>query len=142
MLGAFPFVLGVWFGLNLWWGRDPRKRVWLYAFTEGFILLRDPQADAAPVRWSQVTGVSPVWTEVYSPAAEEPGTALTAYRLWLADGQACEISRSLKNVRDPYQEIGQLFSTLAPGTVGKTMPKFPTIDEILATYAGQPGPRA
>jgi hypothetical protein len=32
--------------------------------------------------------------------------------------------------------MGQLFRTLAPGTVGKTMPKFPTIDEIIATYAG------
>jgi hypothetical protein len=28
---------------------------------------------------------------------------------------------------------------LAPRTVGTTMPKFPAIDEIIATYAGQPG---
>ena len=31
--------------------------------------------------------------------------------------------------------MGQLFSGLAPGTIGKTMPRFSTIDEIIATYA-------
>ena len=33
----------------------------------------------------------------------------------------------------------ELFSGLAPGTVGKTMPGFCTIDEITATYARAPG---
>jgi hypothetical protein len=36
-------------------------------------------------------------------------------------------------------EMGQLFMSLAPGTVGKTMPKLPTIDQIIATYAAKPG---
>jgi hypothetical protein len=36
-------------------------------------------------------------------------------------------------------EMGQLFRGLAPGTVGKTMPKLPTVDEIIATYAVKPG---
>ena len=67
---------------------------------------------------------------------------LTAYRLRTADGQPHEISRSLKNVRDPYQEIGQLFRAIAPGSVGKTMPKFPTVDQVIAAYVGTPGPRA
>ena len=64
--------------------------------------------------------------------------------LRLADGQTREISRSLQNARDPYQEMGQLFRNLAPGTVGKTMPKFPTIDEILAAccYACTAGRRS
>jgi len=44
-------------------------------------------------------------------------------------------------VRDPYQEIGQLFRAIAPGSVGKTMPTFPTVDQIIAAYAGRPGPR-
>jgi hypothetical protein len=47
---------------------------------------------------------------------------------------------ALKNVQDPYLEIGQLFRQLAPATVGTTMPAFPTIDEIIARYAGPPQP--
>lgn len=66
---------------------------------------------------------------------------LTAYRLRLADGRVHEISRSFRNVQDPYGETGQLFSGLAPGTVGKTMPRFPAVDEIIATYAQAPGRR-
>ena len=52
----------------------------------------------------------------------------------MADGRVQDISRSFKNVQDPYGEMGQLFSGLAPGVVGKTMPKLPTVGEIIASY--------
>jgi hypothetical protein len=32
LLGATPFVAGVWFGLTLWRRREPRRRVCFYAF--------------------------------------------------------------------------------------------------------------
>ena len=137
LLGLFPFAFGAWFGVSLWRGRDPKRQAWFYAFTEGFLLLNDWRAEAAPVRWNQVIEVSPVWTEVY-PDAEKSRPVLTAYRLRSADGELHEITRSFKNVRDPYREMGQLFRGLAPNTVGKTMPKFPTVDEILAAYTGKP----
>jgi hypothetical protein len=108
----------------------------------GFLLLDDPAGYAVPVRWGQVTEVGPVWTAVYSPASEEPRTAVAAYRLRTADGQAHEISRSFKNVQDPYLEIGQLFRHLAPAVIGKSMPTFPTIGQIIAAYAWTPGPGA
>lgn len=38
----------------------PRRRIWLYAFTRGFMLLDDPPADAVPLLWSQVTDVTEV----------------------------------------------------------------------------------
>ena len=139
-LGAFPFLFGAWYGLSLW--RGLRRRVWFYAFTEGFMLLEDPPGGAVPVRWGQVTKVGPVWTEVYSPASEESRPALAAYRLRTADGQTHEISRSVQNVQDPYLEIGQLFRHLAPATIGTTMPTFPTIDQIIAAYVRKPGPGA
>ena len=88
--------------------------------------------------WSQVTEVREVWTDIYRPGDEDPGPALTAYRLQSADGRAYEISRSFRNMQDPYGEMGHLFRGLAPGTVGKTMPGFPAIDEIIATYTGKP----
>lgn len=134
----FPFVAGAWIGVSFWRGRQPRRQVWLYAFTGGFMLLDDQLREAAPVPWSQVTAVGQVWANTYRPGDEDPLPALTAYRLRSADGRAHEISRSLRNVHDPYGEMGQLFRGLAPGTVGKTMPRFPTIDEIIATYAGKP----
>ncbi len=142
VLAAFPFAVGAWFGLSLWRGREPRRCVWCYAFAEGFMLLDNPGADAAPVRWSQVTEVGEVWTEVYDPTAEESRPALTAYRLRSGDGQAHEILRSFWNVRDPYREAGQLLRSLVPASAGNTMPRFPTIDEIIATHARKPGPGA
>jgi hypothetical protein len=133
---AYPFLAGAWIGLGFWLGREPRRQVWLYAFTEGFILLDRSAAGAMPVPWSQVTGVSPVWTNTYRPGDEDhPRPVLSAYRLRSADGRLHEISRSFKNVQDPYGEVGQLFRGLAPGIVGKTMPRLLTIDEVIATYA-------
>jgi hypothetical protein len=90
------------------------------------------------VRWSQVTEIGEVWTNSYSPGDEDPTPVLSAYHLRLADGRAIEISRDFKNVQDPYREMGQLFRGLAPNTIGKTMPRFFTIDEILATYGRTP----
>jgi hypothetical protein len=140
VLAAFPFAAGAWFGLSLWRGREPKRCVWLYAFEEGFLLLDDLRADATPVRWSQVTDVGQVWTEVYDPAAEQSRLALTAYRLRSADGQDHEISRSFRNVRDPYGDVGALLRSLAPASLGRAMPAFPTIDEIIAGYARTPAP--
>jgi hypothetical protein len=78
---------------------------------------------------------------VYNVGAEEPRPTLTAYRLRCADGQTHEISRSFQNVRYPYREVGQLLRGM-PASAGKTMPTFPTVDEIIAAYAGRPGSRA
>ncbi len=38
LLGAFPFIAGAWIGVTFWRGRTPKRQVWLYAFTEGFLL--------------------------------------------------------------------------------------------------------
>jgi hypothetical protein len=142
LLGVFPFAFGAWFGVSLWRGREPKRTVWFHAFTQGFILMDDPVAPAAPVRWNQVVDVSEVWTGVYNPASEESRPTLTAYRLRTADGQAHEISRSFWNVRDPYREVGQLIRGLVPASVGSTIPAFPTIDEIINAYTRRRGPGA
>jgi hypothetical protein len=139
VLGAFPFMVGAWFGISLIRGRVPRRWVWFYAFTEGFVLPEDPRASAAPVRWSEVTQVSEVWTDVYNVSAEESRPALTAYRLRLADGSACDISRSLRNVRDPYRDVGQVLRGVMPAAVSQTMPAFPSVDQIVARFAGPRG---
>jgi len=140
LLGLFPFAFGAWFGLSLWRGREPKRTVWFYAFTGGFMLLDHPRVQAVPVRWSQVIEVSQVWTDVYNPASEDSRATLTAYRLCSADGQVHEISRSFWNVRDPYRQVGQMLRGLMPATLGSNMPKFPTIDEIIAGYTKGPGP--
>jgi hypothetical protein len=138
--GFFLFFSIFWYALTLW--RGMRRRVWCYAFTGGFVLLDDPAGDAAPVRWGQVTAVGPVWTQAHDPVAEEPRTVLGGYRLRTVDGQAHEISHEFENVEDPYREMGQWFRTLFPNTIGTTMPRFPTIDQVIAAYASKPGPGA
>jgi hypothetical protein len=138
LLGATPFITGAWFGLTVWRRREPKRRVWLYAFTEGCAFLDGPQADALYLRWSEVTEVGEVWTNVYDVSAEESRPRLTAYQLRCADGRTCEISRSLINVRDPYPGVGPLVRGVMPADVGATMPKFPTIDEVIAAFAVKP----
>jgi hypothetical protein len=124
-------------GLTLWRRREPRRRVWFYAFAQGCALLDGSQADAIFLRWSDVTEVGEVWTSVYDVSAEESRPTLAAYSLRCADGRACEISRSLHNVRDPYPGVGPLLKGLMPAEVGATMPTFPTIDEVVAAFAGK-----
>jgi hypothetical protein len=36
--------------------------------------------------------------------------------------------------------MGQLFRSLAPATIGTTMPTFPAIDQIIAAYTRKPDP--
>jgi hypothetical protein len=137
-LGAFPFLFGAWYGLSLW---RALRRVWFYAFAGGsccWTIRPGTPSRCAGVRSPRSARSGPV----YSPASEEPRTAVAAYRLRTADGQAHEISRSFKNVQDPYLEIGQLFRHLAPAVIGKSMPTFPTIGQIIAAYAWTPGPGA
>ena len=138
LLASFPFLEGAWFGVSLFRGRVPKRDVWFYAFTEGFMLLDPAVADIGPVPWSHLIGVSEVWTDVYNVSAEESRPALTAWRLHGADGQAYEISRSYQNVRDPYREVGQLLRGLMPSAAGQVLPTFPTVDQVIATYAGPP----
>ena len=142
VLGATPFITGAWFGLTIWRWREPKRRVWFYAFTEGCALLDGPRADPVYLRWSEVTDVVEVWTNVYDVSAEESRPRLTAYQLRCADGRSCEISRSLHNVRDPYSGVGPLVSGLMPAAAAATLPKFPTIDQIIAAFAAKPDPRA
>jgi hypothetical protein len=142
LLGGFPFIWAAWFGLNMILGREPKRTIWCYAFTSGFMLLDGPRSDAVPVRWSQVTEVSPVWTEVFDADSGESRRTLTAYRLRTADGQSRDISRSFQNVRDPYREVGQLLKAITPASFGNTMPALPTIDQVIAAYARRPGPNA
>lgn len=133
LLFLYPFLAGAWVGLCMWLGRTPKRRVWFYAFTEGFMLVDDLQPAAAPVLWSQVTWVSEVWTRI--DVSEGPSTPrLTAFRLHLAAGQAVEISRSFQNVQDPYGPVGQMIKGMMPAA-GQILPDFPTVDQIVAAYA-------
>ena len=140
LLVLFPFAVGAWFGLSMWLWREPKRQIWLYAFAAGFMLWDGPQPEALPVRWSQVAEVSDVWADVYNISAEDTRPMLVAYRLRCTDGQSYEISRSLRNVLDPHPEVRQLLQRVAAPNADGHMPGLPTIDEIIATYAGRPGP--
>jgi hypothetical protein len=135
MLAAFPFVWGAWFGFCLWRFRDPKRQVWLYAFTEGFLLQNLMKEAATPVRWNQLTEITQVWTEAYHHDSEVYTPKLTGYELRSSDGQRHVFSREWWNVQDPYREVGQLLKHLSPRSVAEVFPNFPTIDELVARYA-------
>jgi hypothetical protein len=42
--------------------RRVRRAAWLYAFSEGFMVLDGPRSDSIPVRWNQVIAIREVWT--------------------------------------------------------------------------------
>jgi hypothetical protein len=140
VLVTLPFITGAWFVRSLVHAREPKRITWLYAFTRGFIVF-DPHADATPVRWSDVTEVRDVWSTVHNIDGES-SRALTAYELHLTDDRVCEISRSYDNVLDPYRDVGPILTTLAPASLGKVLPKLPTVDDVIAGYAGRPAPEA
>ena len=138
VLVALPFVTGAWFVRSLVHAREPKRIRWLYAFTGGFVVF-DPHADAVPVRWSEVREVRDVSSTVVDGESSE---ASTAYELHLADGRICEVSRGYDNVLDPYRDVGPILTGLAPGSLGKAFPKLPTVDDVIARYAGRPPPGA
>jgi hypothetical protein len=140
VLLVFPFAVGAWFGLSLWRGRQPKRPIWFCAFTRGFMYLDGPRSDTVPVLWDSVTEVREVWNDVYDFVAEESRPTLSAYALCLADGKTREVSRSFQNVEDPYANVGRMLKGMTPSSFGSTMPSFPVIDEIIATYAKRPAP--
>lgn len=132
LLASSPFLIGAWFGITIWRRRVPKRQVWFSAFAHGFALKDGPRADAVMLPWSEVTAITDVWTNVYNPSAEESRPQLTGYRLDCADGRSVEISRSWRNLRDPYAGVGPLVRGLMPAGAGAAMPRFPTIDEVIA----------
>jgi len=142
LLASLPFITGGWLVVSLWRGREPRRTIWLHVFTGGFLLIDGSWCDPAPVPWSQVSQVQQVWSEMYDVSAEDTRPVHTGYDLQLVDGRVRHMSRALHNVQDPYRDVGRLLSGLLPAPVAAALPKFPDIDEIIATYvdAGPPRP--
>jgi hypothetical protein len=137
LLAASPFIIGAWFGLTLFRWREPKRRVWWYAFTDGFAFIDDPRADAVTIRWNDITDIGQIWTDHYDPSSEKTTPMLTGYRLACADGRSCAIDRSLRNVRDPYPGVGRPLQGLMPASVAATMPTYPTVDEVIAAALGR-----
>jgi hypothetical protein len=116
---------------------DRSRLTWLYAFTDGYLVLGGPPSETEPVRWGEVTRVREVWT-MTAFADYEPRPVLTAHELDLAAGPARVISQSYRNMLDPYPAVGRPLRDRAPAAVAATWPKFPLIAEVIAAYAGRP----
>jgi hypothetical protein len=120
--------------------RRASRAAWLYAFSEGFMVLDGPRSDSIPVRWNQVVAIREVWTRKTFADWEPSRPLLTAYELHLANGQARFMSLSYRNMLDPYPAIGREMRSLAPAALAATWPKLPLIKEIILAYAGRPDP--
>ena len=142
LLGATPFITGAWFGLTIWRWREPKRRVWFYAFTEGCALLDGPQAGprlpALERGHRRRRGLDQRLRHQRRgvPAEADGVPAALRGRAKLRD------LALLHNVRDPYAGVGPLVTGLMPAAAAATLPKFPTIDQIIAAFAAKPDPRA
>jgi hypothetical protein len=120
--------------------RRASRAAWLYAFSEGYVVLDGGRSDSVPVRWNQVVAIREVWTRKSFADWEPSRPLLTAYELHLADGQVRFISLSYRNMLDPYPAVGREMRSLAPAALAETWPKLPLVKEVILAYAGRPDP--
>ena len=66
--------------------------------------------------------------------SEETVPVLAGYELRTHDERQFVIARELRNMLDPYFPVGRFISALVPASVGDAIPRFPTIDEIIAAF--------
>ena len=133
LLGLWPFMGGAWAGMVAVRYRTPRRTVWLYAFTDGFLLLDGDAFPRVPVRWRDVRGVMPEYADDYDFVAEETRQAHVGYRVDVADGSVRVVSRGLKNVADPCSAVGPILRNLIPrAAAGAAPPAFTTVDDLFA----------
>jgi hypothetical protein len=135
LMGLLPFITGAWFLAVTLWAYRRKGRAWLYVFSDGFATFADFAPETKSARWDQVAGVREIWDERFDMNAEETVPVLAAYEVRTRDGREFVISRSLCNMMDPYAPVGRFITALVPASVGEAIPRFPVIDEIIATHA-------
>jgi hypothetical protein len=57
------------------------------------------------------------------------------YRLTTASGEIVSITSRYQNMLDPYAPIGRTIAAMLPAQAGAAIPRFPTIDELIAGQA-------
>jgi hypothetical protein len=131
---ALPFVTGAWFLAVTLWAHRKKGRAWLYVFADGFATFADFAPETTSARWDEVADLRQIWEQRFDMDGDETVPVLAAYELRTRDGRQFVISRALRNMMDPYAPVGRLISALVPASVGDVIPRFPTIDEIIAAY--------
>lgn len=135
LMGLLPFITGAWFLAVTLWAYRRKGRAWLYVFADGFATFADFAPETKSARWDEVAEVRKLWSESFDMNAEETVPVFTAYAVRTRDGREFVISRLLRNMMDPYAPVGRFLSALVPAAVGDAIPRFPVIDEIIATHA-------
>jgi hypothetical protein len=132
---AWPFVTGAWFLMVSLWAHRRKGRVWLYVLADGFVTFADFAPEPKSARWDQIANVQELWHERFDPSSEEMVPVLMGYRVQTRDGRDFILSRLLRNMLDPYAPVGRFLTAIVPASVGEVIPRFPVIDEIIATHA-------
>jgi hypothetical protein len=127
-----PFAVGGW--AFLWFMTIRRNRFdrWLYVYTGGFAEL-DPGVPPRVVRWEDITDVVDQWVSASSESMSLWDYA--GYRLTTASGDIVSITSRYQNMLDPYAPIGRTIAGMLPAQAGAAIPRFPTIDELIAGQA-------
>jgi hypothetical protein len=127
-----PFAVGGW--VFVWFMTIRRNRFdrWLYGYTGGFAEL-DPGVAPRVVRWDDITDVVDEWVSASSESMSLWDYA--GYRLTTASGDIVSITSRYQNMLDPYAPIGRTIAGMLPAQAGAAIPRFPTIDELIAGQA-------
>jgi hypothetical protein len=134
---ALPFVTGAWFFAVTQWAYRKKGRAWLWVFADGFATFVDFAPEKTSARWDEVVDLRQIWEQGFDMDGDETRPALVAYELRTRDGRQFVIARELRNMLDPYAPVGRFISALVPASVGDVIPRFPTIDDIIAAHAVQ-----
>ena len=127
-----PFVVGGWVFVCFMTIRRNRFDRWLYAYTGGFTEL-DPGVPPRVVRWEDITDAVDEWVSAGSESMSLWDYA--GYRLTTASGDIVSITTRYQNMLDPYAPIGRTIAGMLPAHAGAAIPRFPTIDELIAGQA-------
>jgi hypothetical protein len=108
---------------------------WLYAYPAGLAEL-DPKAPPRPLRWDTITDAVDEWTS--SGSESQSLWDYEGFRLTASDGRTVLITARYVNVLDPYGPAGSLIASLLPAGVGATIPRLPSIVDLVLARAVTP----
>jgi hypothetical protein len=132
LLGASPFLAGGYCLMFFVIIRRGRFTRWLYGYTGGLAEV-DPDGRPRVVRWDEVTDVVDEWTS--SGSESQSLWDYQGFRLTTADGRTVSIIATYQNALDPYGQVGDMLRALTPAEVGDTIPRFPSIADLITDQA-------
>lgn len=103
---------------------------WAYVGQRGMILEHSGPHAPQIIPWNHVVRLERVFEQrSNTDAPEDP--VLKAHTLHLHSGAETTLSADYVNVLDPYPKTGRFVAAIMPAEAARTVPRFPTLGEML-----------